>query len=90
LILTALVVAFSIKIFWILLLGAFLILPSNIWKILANSIKKVFVFSLIVSLIWVNIWLFASYYLNTATWATIVLVLAIILIISIMFKKYAQ
>ncbi len=87
LILTALVVAFSIKIFWILLLGAFLILPSNIWKILANSIKKVFIFALIVSLIWVNIWLFTSYYLNTATWATIVLVLAIFLFFSIIFKK---
>lgn len=88
LILTALLVAFSIKIFWILLLGAFLILPSNIWKILANSIKKVFIFAIIISLIWVNIWLFASYYLNTATWATIVLVLAIMLIISIIFKNY--
>lgn len=87
LILTALLVAFSIKIFWILLLGAFLILPSNIWKILANSIKKVFIFALIVSIFSVNIWLFASYYLNTATWATIVLVLAIMLIISIIIKK---
>jgi ABC-type Mn2+/Zn2+ transport system permease subunit len=47
----------------------------------------VFIFALIISLIWVNIWLFASYYLNTATWATIVLVLAIFLIFSIIFKK---
>lgn len=87
LILTSIIIALSIKIFWILLIWAFLILPSNIAKTLAKSIKWVFIIAIISAVISLNLWLFSSYYLNSSSWATIVLFLTIILIIWVIYKK---
>ena len=80
-------IAISIKIFWILLIWAFLIIPANIAKIISPNLKLSFVFSSIVSIISVIIGLFMSYFLNTSSWATIVLILIIFFISSIIFRK---
>lgn len=77
----------TIKIFWILLIWAFLVIPANIWKILWNSIKTTFIISVILSLLSVIMWLFISYFLWTSTWSTIVLFLIICFILSMIYKK---
>jgi len=77
----------SIKIFWILLIWAFLVIPSNIWKIFWNSIKKVFFISVCSSLFSVIFGLFLSYYLWTSTSSTIVLTLLFIFFVWVAFKK---
>ncbi|MDD3302939.1 MAG: metal ABC transporter permease [Candidatus Gracilibacteria bacterium] len=77
----------SIKIFGILLIGAFLVIPSNIGKIFGNSIKKVFFISVCSSLFSVVFGLFSSYYLGTSTSSTIVLTLLFIFFVGVAFKK---
>lgn len=83
----ALFIAFSLKIFWVLLLGAFLVLPGNIGKISSQSLQWVFISATIFSLISVVLWLFSSYFFDTSAGATIVLILWCIFIFQIIFKK---
>ena len=83
----ALFIAFSVKIFGVMLLWAFLVLPANIGKSLSRSLSGVFVIATIISVIAVIIWLFASYYFDTSAWATIVLILGIFFCISLLKKK---
>jgi zinc transport system permease protein len=71
----AIFIALSLKIFWVLLLWAFLVLPWNIWKMSSKSLKWVFICATLYSLISVVIWLFSSYFLDTSAGATIVLIL---------------
>lgn len=78
----ALFIAFAIKLFWVLLLWAFLVLPGNIWKVLAGKFYQVFIIATIVSVISVVIWLFLSYFLDTSAGASIVLILGGIFLIS--------
>ena len=80
-------IAVSLKIFWVLLLGAFLVLPGNIGKTLSKSLHWVLVIATIVSMISVVIWLLASYYFDTSAWATIVLMLGIIFLIASLLQK---
>lgn len=80
-------IAISIKIFWILLIWAFLIIPANISKIISPNLSLSFLFSSIISITSVIIWLFTSYYLDTSSWATIVLILIIFFVISLFVKK---
>ena len=87
LILTSLLIAISIKIFWILLIWAFLVLPANIWKLAWNSFKQMRNISLISSLSSVVLWLFWSYYFDASPWATIVLILWIWVIIAAIVWK---
>lgn len=75
LIILSLFIAFSIKIFGILLVWAFLVIPANIAKQLAPSLKKVFIYTGLLSVFSVIWWLLASYYLETSSGATIVLLL---------------
>ena len=82
----AIFIALSLKIFWVLLLWAFLVLPWNIGKIASSSMHWVFISATIFSLIAVIIGLFASYYLDTSAWATIVLILWIIFLLHVIFK----
>jgi len=84
----ALFIAFSLKIFWVLLLGAFLVLPGNIGKIASHSLGWVFLSATIFSLLSVILWLFSSYYLDTSAWATIVLILWFIFLLHIAFKRW--
>lgn len=79
--------AVSIKIFWILLIGAFLVIPANIGKVLSNTLKGVFVYAFIFSIIAVVWGLFWSYYLEASSGATIVLILVLSFIGSLIYKK---
>ncbi len=78
----SLFIAFSVKIFWVMLLWAFLVFPANIWKNLSGSITGVFLISLIVSVFSVVTGLFGSYYADSSAGATIVLLLAFLLLLS--------
>ena len=82
----ALFIAFSVKIFWVMLLWAFLVLPANIWKSLSRSLSWVFLVATIISIISVISWLFMSYYFDSSAGATIVLILGIFFFVSL-FKK---
>jgi zinc transport system permease protein len=77
----------SIKIFWIMLIWAFLVIPSNTAKILSKSIKNVFVVSIILSIFSVIFWLFLSYFLESSSGATIVLILILCFLMSLVWKK---
>lgn len=87
LVLTSLLIAVSIKIFWILLIWAFLVLPANIWKLAGKSFFQMKLISIIASLSSVIIWLFGSYYFDASPWATIVLVLWVWVIIAWIYSK---
>jgi zinc transport system permease protein len=87
LVLTSLLIALSIKIFWILLIGAFLVLPANIWKLAWNSFKQMKNISLISSVLSVILWLFWSYYFDASPWATIVLILWLWVILAWIYSK---
>lgn len=83
----AIFIALSLKIFGVLLLWAFLVLPGNIGKIASSSLRWVFIYATICSILSVIIWLFTSYFLDTSAGATIVLILWIIFLALIIFKK---
>jgi zinc transport system permease protein len=83
----AVFIALSLKIFGVLLLWAFLVLPGNIGKIASHSLGWVFIYATIFSLISVVLWLFSSYFLDTSAGATIVLILWIIFLLLILFKR---
>jgi ABC-type Mn2+/Zn2+ transport system permease subunit len=87
LVLTSLLIALSIKIFWILLIWAFLVIPANIWKLAWKSFKQMKYISVIVSVLSVILWLFWSYYFDASPWATIVLLLWIWVIIAWIYSK---
>lgn len=83
----AVFIALSLKIFGVLLLWAFLVLPWNIGKIASSNLKWVFIYATTFSLLSVIIGLFISYFLDTSAGATIVLVLGIIFLAFIIFKN---
>lgn len=80
-------IAISIKIFWILLIWAFLIIPANTSKIISPNLKLSFIISSIISILSVVLGLFVSYFLNTSSWATIVLILIILFLLTLFFKR---
>jgi zinc transport system permease protein len=69
------------------LIGAFLVIPANISKIISPNLNKTFVISSLISISSVILGLFVSYYLNTSSGATIVLFLIVFFIISIFLGK---
>ncbi len=87
LILLSIFIAISIKIFGILLIWAFLIIPANTAKLISPNLKWVFIIAVILSLISVITGLFSSYYLETSSWATIVLILLIFFISALIYKN---
>ncbi|NUJ98122.1 metal ABC transporter permease [Candidatus Gracilibacteria bacterium] len=80
-------ISVSIKIFGILLIGAFLVIPANISKIISPSLKLSFVISSLISILGVVLGLFISYFLNTSSGATIVLILILFFMFSIFWAK---
>ncbi len=80
-------IAVCLKIFGVLLLWAFLVLPGNTAKLLSGSLFGVFVIATILSVFAVSVWLFASYYLDTSAGATIVLILWGVFLISSFLRK---
>lgn len=83
----ALFIACSVKIFWVLLLGAFLVLPGNIWKILSPNFYCVLVIATIASIVSVISGLFLSYYADTSAGSSIVLILGTIFLAAWVLKK---
>ena len=90
LVLTSLLIALSIKIFWILLIWAFLVIPANIWKLAWKSFKQMKYISVIVSVLSVILGLFWSYYFDASPWASIVLLLWIWVIIAWIYSKITK
>lgn len=90
LVILSLFIAFSIKIFGILLVGAFLVVPANIAKQLAPSLKKVFIYTGLLSVFAVIAWLLISYYAETSSGATIVLLLMSIFLWVFSWKNYLK
>lgn len=88
LVLLSLFIAFSIRIFWVLLIWAFLVIPANIWKLLWKKLSQVFVYAIIFSVFAVIFGLFSSYFLETSAWASIVLVLLIVFFVSLIIKRF--
>jgi zinc transport system permease protein len=85
--LLAIVTAVSIKIVGIILVPALLVIPAAASKNLAQSFNQLVSFSVIFSVISVVIGLFSSFYLDTASGATIVLASIIIFIISLLGRR---
>jgi ABC-type Mn2+/Zn2+ transport system permease subunit len=90
LILTSLLIAISIKIFWILLIWAFLVLPANIWKLAGKSFFQMKIISIVTSFLSVVLWLFWSYYFDSSPWATIVLILWLWVILAWIYSKITK
>lgn len=90
LLICSLLIAVSIKIFWILLIWAFLVLPANIWKLVWKSFFQMRVISIISSLFAVISWLFISYYFDASPWASIVLILWIWIVFSVIYSKISE
>jgi len=80
-------IAISIKIFGLLLIWAFLIIPANISKILSPNLKISFVFSSLISIFSVIIWLYIWYFFETSSGASIVLILILFFLFSLIYKK---
>lgn len=76
----------SIKIFWTLLIWAFIVIPANIWKILGNSFRQMTYIAVTVNIVATISGLFISAYYDTSPWASIVLIMGGILIISLLWK----
>lgn len=86
-VLTALVIAASIRIVGVLLVSALMTLPVASAMRLASSFKQLIVYSIIFAEVSVIIGLISGYYLSIPPGGTIVLVAIIILIISLAIKK---
>ena len=83
----ALFIAFSVKIFGVMLLGSFLVLPANTARNIAKTLQWVIILSTILALFGVMTGLFASYFFDTSAWASIVLVLGGLFLGSILFQS---
>ena len=83
----AIFIAITLKIFWVLLLWAFLVLPGNIGRVISKSLKWVFLIAISCSLLSVILWLFLSYYFDTSAWASIVLLLWVMFFISLLITR---
>ncbi|WP_096201280.1 metal ABC transporter permease [Bacillus sp. FJAT-45350] len=85
--LVALVIALSMKVVGILLVGAMVVLPVAAAVQLAKSFKKLIFLGILFGQIAMGSGIYFSYHLNIATGGVIVLSAVIILIISILAKK---
>jgi ABC-type Mn2+/Zn2+ transport system permease subunit len=76
----------SIKIFWTLLIWAFIVIPANIWKALGKSFRQMTYIAVIVNIFATVLGLCVSAIFDTSPWASIVLILGVILITSLLWK----
>ncbi len=83
----AIVIVLSVKLIGIILVNAFLVLPALCGMNVARSYAKVIFWSIIFSVISTISAIFLSYYLNTPSGATIVIVFFILWLISGMYNK---
>ncbi len=87
-ILLALTIAAGIKIVGVILLAAFLVIPSNSAKNLAKNFTQMQWVSVVIGLIGVTMGLFLAYTLDTPSGAMIVLVLGLMLILSTVLGQF--
>ena len=85
--LLALSIAVSIKIIWVLLISAFLIIPPNIAKMLAINFNQMITYSIIFGLIWVFFWVILSYMFKIPSGAMIILVLLILFVFTLILTS---
>jgi zinc transport system permease protein len=83
----AVIISFGIKIFWILLLWAFLVLPPNIAKLVSKNVNNYLFYAIIFWSISSILWIFLSYYLNSPTGPTIILVLFFLFLLAYFFSN---
>ena len=76
-----LLIWWAMKIIWVLLVSAFLILPSNIWKLIAVNKAQRNLISVITGLVTSILALFLSRYRDMPSWASIVGVMIITYIV---------
>lgn len=86
----AVVVMISIKWVGILIINSLLILPAATARNISRNIKQYTLFSIMFSLVSCIAGLIGSYYLETATGATIVMVSAVFFIISLVVSKFIR
>jgi zinc transport system permease protein len=87
-ILTGITVVLSIRVVGIMLISAFLILPSVTALQLAKGFKTAIIISALISVIAVVTGILISFLLNIPTGATIVLVNFVFLILALIYRKY--
>ncbi|MGF7145272.1 zinc transport system permease protein [Anaerotaenia torta] len=82
----AVIVMFSVKWVGILIINALLILPAAASRNIASNVREYHLFSVIISLFSGILGLLLSYYMNTATGPTIVIIAAAIFFLTLMLK----
>ena len=85
LILLAIVTAISLKTVGILLVTALLIVPAAAAKQAAKNIKQLLIMTMVISVLSVVFGLFGSYYWNTASGPTIILVSLLFFVLSLIW-----
>ncbi|NMB44329.1 MAG: metal ABC transporter permease [Clostridiales bacterium] len=83
----AIIVMLSIKWIGILIINALLILPAAASKNIASNVREYHLFSVIISIFSGVVGLILSYYINTATGPTIVIVVSIFFFMTYMAKR---
>lgn len=86
-ILTSVTVIISIKVVGIVLVTALLIIPATSAKLVAKSFKQMIPISIIISILSTILGIFISYYQNTPTGATIVIVAGVIFTLILITNK---
>lgn len=86
----AVVVMISIKWVGILIINSLLILPAATARNISRNIKQYTLFSIMFSLVSCIAGLISSYYLETATGATIVMVSAVFFVVSLVVSKFIR
>lgn len=84
------VIVLSVKLIGIILVNAFLVLPALCGMNVARSYKKVILWSIAFSIASCVSAIFVSYYLNTPSGATIVIMFFIFWVLSVLYKKIAR
>ncbi len=88
--LIAIVITISIQWIGLLIINSLLILPAAASRNIAKNTRQYFVFSLLISIISGVLGLIFSYYLNTSTGATIVLITALFYFISLIMHNFGR
>ena len=86
-IIIAVIVMFSVKWVGILIINALLILPAAASRNIASNVREYHLFSVLISLFSGILGLILSYYINTATGPTIVIIAAIIFFLTLLLRQ---
>lgn len=86
----AVVVAIGMKVIGVILISAFLVLPANTSRLLSKNFKHMQTGAVLVGMIGSIVGLFASYFFNIPSGASIVLVLSILLIGAFFIKMLKE